>query len=59
MNGCYTQYLKQRGCGRVAEFIEREKARQAEDCTRRLALLTNGTDPATVERLVPRRGKRS
>jgi len=54
MNGAYTQYIKAKGLGRFSSAVEKVNDKHREDCSRRLALLTNGHDPVMVEKLVPR-----
>jgi hypothetical protein len=46
MQGAYTQYLRQRGCGRVTEVVEQAKARHAEECILRRARIANNAEPA-------------
>lgn len=41
MNGAYTQWIKQRGCGRVSTVIEKAAAKHAEACQIRRAKAMN------------------
>lgn len=49
MRGGYLQLMKQVGSGvpesRVAQAVERAKARHAEECELRLARIMNGKEP--------------
>lgn len=41
MNGAYTQWIKQRGCGRVSSVIEKAAEQHKEACQIRLAKAMN------------------
>lgn len=45
MKGAHTQYIRQRGCGRVTDAVEKAKALEKEKTEARLARIMNGKEP--------------